>query len=324
MSNGICPNCGAQTTKNVCEYCGEKISIFGSNSQGESSLVKVDIKNIRVAPFKIDRNGAAKVCHNYLSSILGGALETFKLTDITYRAIFIPITLFTKFDKLVNHQFCCSIDELPSIFSTIRFPRQLYKSISLRQFEYLSKQDDKDCELNSAETVMTPMSSVYAPHGIDEFTKYAFTAYLPFWVIDGKTNKGETLYMYIYAGVRYTEVHHLRKIACKVYSIDGEEVDLTLVKKAYDAEMSRKREAQQARKREEQQLLLREKSEIVKKRNRKDIIKLSLCIVIAVIGGFVAQYLLDGDLATSITFGIVATLGIGLMLFFVMISFSKD
>lgn len=319
MEAHICPNCGAETTKNVCEYCGEKISIFGTLPQGNTITTKIDVKNILVAPFKIDNNRAEKRFRLFLKMELGAAFNETILTDIKVKSIYIPVGFYTKFDKFFRHKICCSIEDLPSIFQNGYFPNRVSSRFTLHKSDYLYHKTDKDKELNRADIVMTPAHSFDAPEGVDDFVDYAFTAYLPFWIMEGKINDEYSFVMYLYGGIeRYQEVTKIREVICSVYSAFGEEISLKSIKAEYDKIQQQK--AQEARTQKNKEKVARREAEeaAVKKDNRKFNILILITIIIAIIGGLAFQSLFGGDIAVRIIIGLVFGLATGFLGFLIL------
>lgn len=263
-----CPNCGAQTSGDSCEYCGtvkpqQQISleaVFQDKKKGKAN------KSIRiyVAPFKCDRGKAIKLVKSNFKGNLLRFYDDNGFSEIKISSFFVPMLQYMKFEKTYAFGYLCDQSKLPSIFPSDGF-RKDRRFISADTYRLISDsyKDKQKEEIGRADNQLDLTAITMNPQFMsDEFVKCGHIIFVPFWVVEGKY-KNYSFSSLITGGDYDTISCNNRQITFRLTDENGKEVNLSDLRKLYKQIESQKESTQK------KNIEIQEEKKLIKKnRNR--------------------------------------------------------
>lgn len=273
-----CPNCGAQTSGDSCEYCGtvkplQKIpldTVFQDKKKGKTD------KSIRiyVAPYKCDRGKAIRLAKSNFKGNLLRFYDDNGFSEIKISSFFVPMLQYMKFEKTYAFGYLCDQSKLPSIFPSDGF-RKDRRFISADTYGLISDsyKDKQKEEIGRADYQLDLTAITMNPKFMsDEFVKCGHIIFVPFWVVEGKY-KNYSFSSLITGGAYDTTSCNNRQIIFRLTNEDGKEVNLSDLWKHY-RQIESQKESTQKKNIEIQE----EKKQIKKNRKRTTSIGLGILI----------------------------------------------
>lgn len=184
-----CPNCGAQTSGDACEYCGTaKLNrvLFQISCQNKEDYNVDESILDYVAPFKCNSRKALKANKFIFKKTLSPFFKGEEFRNIKTTSYYVPVVLYEKFDEPVIYAYLCDSTKLPSVFPSIgiRPNRAIPKK---HELIHSYKKDEQSEALTHADILLEATSSVADNElNLGQYIKPGYFAYLPFWVIEGK------------------------------------------------------------------------------------------------------------------------------------------
>lgn len=289
-----CPNCGAKTSGDSCEYCGtvkpqQQISleaVFQDKKKG-----KVD-KSIRiyVAPFKCDRGKAIKLAKSNFKGNLLRFYDDNSFSEIKISSFFVPMLQYMKFEKTYAFGYLCDQSRLPSIFPSDGF-RKDRRFISADTYGLISDsyKDKQKEEIGRADNQLDLTAITMNPQFMsDEFVKCGHIIFVPFWVVEGKY-KNYSFSSLITGGGYDTTSCNNRQITFRLTDENGKEVNLSDLRKLYKQIESQKESVQKKN-------IEIQKDKKLKKENRKFITSIVLGIIVGFALGFLFLFVFSNNI----------------------------
>lgn len=273
-----CPNCGAQTSGDSCEYCGtvkplQKIPLdtfFQDKKKGKTD------KSIRiyVAPFKCDRGKAIRLAKSNFKGNLLRFYDDNGFSEIKISSFFVPMLQYMKFEKTYAFGYLCDQSRLPSIFPSDGF-RKDRRFISADTYGLISDsyKDKQKEEIGRADNQLDLTTITMNPQFMsDEFVKCGHIIFVPFWVVEGKYKKYSFSSLITGGGYDTTSCNN-RQITFRLTDENGKEVNLSDLRKLYKQIESQKESVQK------KTIEIQEEKKQIKK-NRKRTTPIGLGILI--------------------------------------------
>ena len=249
-----CPNCGAEATGTVCEYCGTNIparnvakDVLASNNSNDDDSI-----NFRVVPFIANQKQALSIVRKEINDAKAGIRYKVKEMGQTYRdlpvaftetrSIFVPVNVMKDADKVVTLQCNCLQQSLPRWFPT-SISGKLWK-----HHAYYVFRDKEDTELNRADDIVEIKEA--KPVSNDKFIVVDEIAYIPLWVVEGMIDS-KAFSAFVYAGDKdkpilvnlKTEEGNLKQLLRKQLNFSESDYEKIVSRKATERKKNERKRA---------------------------------------------------------------------------------